>query len=599
MMLSRLHRFLTASAKRFDDPRTLFWLTLSLAIALAYSLLALRDAFRATYVIQDDARQHVFWMQRFMDPDLFPGDRIADYFQTVAPDGYTAVYRIAAFIGLDPIFFHKILPVGLGLITAAYCFAVSLQLLPIPAAAFTATVLLGQGLGLTDAIVSATPKAFIYLLLLAFMDALLRKKMALVLVAIALQGLFYPQLVFISAGVLMVRLLDWRDGQLRVAAERGDRQFCLAGLAVAFLILLPYALQSHGFGPTITAAEARQLPEFSLANSRARFFDPDPAAYWLKGRSGLRLATALTPVTNGLGLLLPLLMACSGLFRLARQIHPGIVLLPQLLLSSLVMFGVAHLMLFKLHLPSRYTQHSVRVVLTLAAAIALFLIIEALLHWAVDRSSPVPSSLRSGIAVGIIGLLSGAVLAYPGLVTQFPITAYQTGNAPELYEFLRSQPKDTLIASLSDEANNLPSFAQRSVLVAGEYAIPYHLGYYQEFRQRVADLARAQYSPEPQVLRSFIERYGIDLWLLDRQAFKPDYVTQRLWIRQYPELIEDIEGTLKSGRSPTLATVVESCTVFKQKGLLALDASCVVQQTSSSKTPVQASSALAQVPSVR
>lgn len=34
------------------------------------------------------------------------------------------------------------------------------------------------------------------------------------------------------------------------------------------------------------------------------------------------------------------------------------------------------------------------------------------------------------------------------------------------------QPQDIRIASLAEEANNIPTFAQRSILVGREYAIP-------------------------------------------------------------------------------------------------------------------------------
>jgi len=69
-----------------DNKRNrLFWLTLSFTFAILYSFLALQEAFSSEYVIQDDARQHVFWTRRFLDSNLFPNDLIADYFQSVAP----------------------------------------------------------------------------------------------------------------------------------------------------------------------------------------------------------------------------------------------------------------------------------------------------------------------------------------------------------------------------------------------------------------------------------------------------------------------------------------------------------------------------------
>lgn len=62
-----------------------FWFSLSLTFSAIYSILGLREAFSSEYVVQDDARQHVFWMLRFLDPELFPQDLIANYFQSVAP----------------------------------------------------------------------------------------------------------------------------------------------------------------------------------------------------------------------------------------------------------------------------------------------------------------------------------------------------------------------------------------------------------------------------------------------------------------------------------------------------------------------------------
>jgi hypothetical protein len=63
--------------------------------------------------VQDDAQQHVFWMRRFIDPQLFPNDLIADYFQSVAQPGYKAIYQLAAAIGIDPMVFNKLLPIVL------------------------------------------------------------------------------------------------------------------------------------------------------------------------------------------------------------------------------------------------------------------------------------------------------------------------------------------------------------------------------------------------------------------------------------------------------------------------------------------------------
>ncbi|NEQ28184.1 MAG: hypothetical protein F6K28_56225, partial [Microcoleus sp. SIO2G3] len=96
-MLSRyLRQCLTTPIPKASKSQVIFWFSLSLAFAAVYSTMWLQQAFSSEYVVQDDARQHVFWMRRFLDPELFPNDLIADYFQSVAPWGYTTLYKLFA-----------------------------------------------------------------------------------------------------------------------------------------------------------------------------------------------------------------------------------------------------------------------------------------------------------------------------------------------------------------------------------------------------------------------------------------------------------------------------------------------------------------------
>ncbi|MGB3612967.1 MAG: hypothetical protein WBA10_04170 [Elainellaceae cyanobacterium] len=538
------------------------WLMATLVVVLIYSIPMVQDAFSAADVVQDDARQHVFWMQRFLDPGLFPNDLIADYFQSVAPPGYAGLYWLAAKLGIPPLLFHKLLPLPLMLLTARLCFTLTLRLVANPIAAAIASLLLAQGLGLTDAIVSATPKAFIYPLLLALLYTLARGWRWGTAAVIGLQGLFYPQLVLISVVLLLLRWVDWQRWRL---TPRYSYTAAL-GLGVAIAVLLPYALQSDGYGPTLTLAEARLLPEMSLPGSRARFFYDDPAAYWLQGRSGLRLATALTPVTNGLGLLLPFIIWRSRSPLLKSQ---SLALLPQLVVASLVMFFAAHLLLFRLHLPSRYTQHSFRVVLSIAAAIAIVALIDSGWRWA-------HLLWQRGLVLALTGILAISVLLYP-LWTGGPVTAYQVGQATALYGFLRQQPQDIMIASLSSEANNLPSFTGRSILVGSEYAIPYHTGYYGQIRDRARRLIEAHYSSDPDVLLQFVRDYGVTHWLLDGNAFKPRYRQNNLLLQMFPEFAIAAEATDRPALQRSLSQN-DACVVFRHQRQVVLDAVCLLGQ---------------------
>lgn len=591
-----LRKFLTTPTDKTASPQVIFWFSLSLTCAAMFGLIALREAFRSPYVVQDDARQHVFWMQRFLDSELFANDLIADYFQSVAPAGYKVIYHLAATIGFDPMIFNKWLPIILGLIATGYCFHVVLQLLPIPAAGFVSTLLLNQSLWLKDDLVSGTPRAFMYPLFLAFLYYLLRRSLLPCLVALALQGLFYPSTLLISVGVLVVRVVYWDAGKLRLSCDRRDYLLCAAGLGVTLLVLLPLVLESSQFGPATSVAEARMMPEFA-DTGRARFFVHNPFDFWLSAdRSGLfpyewsRLPYFYLPLLLlSLTLLLVYELRHPSRFPLVREITSNIAVLAQIALVSVGLFIAAHALLFKLYLPSRYTQYSVRILTALAGAIAVIVLLDEILRWVGDRTHS-SSTRRQFWGLIVTALISMALIFYPILLKvngfSLPSTLlYVEGEVPELYQFFVQQPKNTLIASLAPGTEDLPSFTKRSILVSREHALPYHKGYYSQIRQRTIDLINAQYSPEINQVQSFIQKYGIDFWLVD-QAYLATYSSQNSnqkqpppelhnpWLQQYPATAEAFRQW-KQGTIPILPSMAEHCALFQAKDLVVLQATCI------------------------
>jgi hypothetical protein len=574
VLISRSHKFLTAPADRTSRSRTIFWLMLSLTFAAVYGLLGIKQAFSGGYIVQDDARQHVFWMMRFVDRQLFPNDFIANYFQSVAPAGYSTLYKLAATIGIHPLFFHKILPLFLGLISTYYCFGLCLEMLPVPMTGFIASLLLNQHMWMTDDLASTTPRAFIYPIFLGFLYYLSRSSLLPCLGAIALIGLFYPPYALVAGGILVLRLLSWENGRLCLSGDRTNYLFCTIGLGIIFLVMLPYALDKSEFGPTYTAAEAKQMGVFA-ADGRNAFFRPNPVDYWLTGRgSGMFPKSLFTPVTHCVALLLPLLLFWRSAFPLASQINTKIWLLVQLFLASLAMFLAAHATIFKLYQPGRYTAYSLRFVVAIASAIALTLIIDAVCLQALKSQN----NLNRIFALITTAVIAIAVVLYPCLVKKFPTVGYVEGKMPALYKFFQQQPKDILIASIAPETDNLPTFSQRSVLLGKEYAVPYQKGYYSRFQQRVSDLIRAQYTPDRSILQNFIKTYGVDFWMLDRNALSLQYVQDYGWIDDFDSTPEAILA-LKQGKVPALASAVTSCAVFQNEIVVVLDASCIAKVT--------------------
>ncbi|RMF22257.1 MAG: hypothetical protein D6756_10950, partial [Cyanobacteria bacterium J083] len=457
--------------------KSIFWLSLSLAFALLCSLPLIKYGFSYKYLVTSDAQQFTFWMARFADPDLFPADMIADYFQSVTPWGYATLYRLFASWGLEPLTLSKFLPPVLGLVTTAFCFGICLELLPIPLAGFIATVILNQTLWMEARLADSVPRSFVYPLLLAFFFSLLRHTWIGMALAILLLGLFYPQGVLVCVAILGLRLLEWRGIVPYFSINKRNYWDFVGILALSFLIMTPYALKSSVYEPIISLAQAKTLPEFS-ASGRTQFFGVNPWEFWLYGkRSGM---FALMSPWCIFALFLPRLKLASKKFPLTQKLRPQISILWQILLGASIMFFLAHLLLFRLHLPNRYIEPSLLIITAIAAGISLTLIIE----WFLRQAWLVWLGVRGKIAVSLMIIVWLFPLSLITVGNEFPDNPYKRGRVPELYDFFAQQPKDTLIASLASRSDKIPPFSHRSILVGRKYAIPYHLGYYLPFRQR-------------------------------------------------------------------------------------------------------------------
>jgi hypothetical protein len=564
----------TTVPKLLGSRHTLFWLVLSLAVTLYFGLGALFYAFSSEYVVQDDARHHVVWMQRFVDPQLFPNDLIADYFQSVAPNGFKLFYWLMAQVGIEPLVLAKVLPVILGLITSVYFFGVGLQIFPVPAGVFLATLLLNQMFWLRDDVSSASPRAFLYPLFAAFLYYLLKRSLFPCLVAIALMGLFYPQLMLVEIGILTVRLLNERGKLSRFSKARIDYILWAAGLAVALCVILPYALASSKYDPVVTVAQMKVMPEFSF-KGRSEYLGVNPVRFWLDGDSGIRIP--VYPPIVLIGFLLPFLLKTK--LPLIKFVTKEIRILPQTVLASLGLFFLAHILLIKLHFPNRYTYHSFRFVMAMAAGISLTLLLEAGVRWLRQRwQAKKPLTIQQTLVLGFVTLFGAASLIVPAISGVFlDGQLWIDGKAPQLYEFFSKQPKDILIASLAGEANNLPAFSQRSLLVGREFALPFHTGYYSQIRQRTIDLLAAHYTLDVAELQSFIQKYGIDFFVLEPDAFQFGYVSGNKWMIQFEPIASEVINRLVRKETPALAKLSEQCSVLKVKKFNVVDAACITR----------------------
>ncbi|MGC9502139.1 hypothetical protein [Baaleninema sp.] len=600
-----------------------FWGCASLGVSLYFGLVSLVYAFSFDYIVQDDARQHIVGLQRFIDPALFPNDAIADYFLSVAPLGYRSFYAIPAQFGLEPLVFAKFVPLGLSLLTTGFWFSASLELVSLPSLAFLSATVLNETIWMNDDLSSATPRAFLYPLFAAFCYFLLRENLILLLICIALQGLFYPQIMLLEIAILGVRLLEIRpkrgllelqynsisyDSPTQVGANGRSplRQrfrnfinssyrklsnrpknsitltrnppkyrFFIAASLVSFLVLLPFFLNFSESGTVVTTSQMKTMPEYGFGG-RNEYFGVSWFRFLFHGSSGLRIP--IFPSILPLGLALPILI-----FYLKNKYYTQkIALILYLILASLVLFTIAHIFLLKFHFPSRYTYHSFRFVLSIASAIAFASFLDLAKANLQNPSLKFPKfhiiGVRLFLIFSIVSLLGPLIpvvfLNYQG---------WQIGKSPEIYEFLAQQPIDTKVASLLPEANNIPAFSGRSILVGREFAIPHQVEYYRDFRNTAKDVIRAHYTDDETEFSDLVRQRNIDFFFIDNNTFNRDFLKQPLKQKDWlfnsllNPVVSEVISELERGKRPVLLKKGDSCVVVKTDRSQLIDANCVTQ----------------------
>src|SRR5919197_1899536 len=545
------------------------WLLAALSLALLFAGRNMAPALSPD-VVQDDVRQHVFWMARFRDPELFRDDLIADYHQAVAPPGFGALYWAISRL-VEPLLASKLLPPLLGLIAALFTFRLVRRLHPSPVGAFLATVLLSWYVWQYDDLPSATPRAFILPLLAALLWALADGRLALATGLVALTATIYPGGGVLGLALLGVRLVRFHGWRPYLTRERSAWAACLVGAFLVALGLLPGQFSGAPYGQVVSAAQARAMPEFH-EDGRLPFFSSDRYRYWFRSSlSGLSLnATDVLLGPNvpvlyeiaALAALLPLLLLLRRRLPAVTPLRDAAGVLPQLLVASFTLFFLAHLLLFRLYLPGRFVRWSLPIVLCIAAGLALAILLELL-------AARLPPRRRSPLAGGALALALGLAL-YPAHYNGF----FVRDRHPTITAYLRSQPKDILVAGVPSEADFVPTLASRRGLTGREYMFPLYLGYYGEQRQRTEALIEAYYAQSPRAVADFAARYGVDLFLVDRAAFDARKI-QDVWGEKFKPFTPAAALALRGSGHFALEEAASGCAVVDDGEVAVVPVSCL------------------------
>ncbi len=478
-------------------------------------------------VFDDDARQHVYWTAKFQDPELFREDLLTEFISSpmMDPPGYQFIYRLGT-VFLNPLRLSQLISLLLLLFSLWFLELWSKSLIPDSRGRFFLQVLF-LFFSLYDSS-GGFPRSFAFPLLLGFMALLQRGATLWGGLVLVLEALLYPPILLNTLAMAGL----WALGEFRRAGwsrQSLSRAISLAvGCAVAMLLLLWVYVYSDMrlFGPQVSLQEAKSMPEF-WKGGRSAFFRENTLEFLLLGRSGIG-----AEYLGGFALILAGMAFLGGIKAIripASAVH--------LCWTSLLLFGIAHLLLFKLHLPSRYTIYTLPLAFMLAigastgpfllATKGIWIRVKAGEFWGRFQSRKL-ALLLLALILTVYAWAQGHVIV--NMDTQ---VAVLDRSQRQMLAFLQELPKDTLVAAHPLDADNVPLVSRRKVLANQELSLPYQMGYYRKIRQRILDFFEAYYAGDWGEIEEFVSKYRIGALVVNKEHFTPSFLQGSIYLEPF------------------------------------------------------------------
>lgn len=484
-------------------------LLLALACSLFLAISAQWPGLTNPFVVNDDVRQQLYWMQRWANPQLYPSDLLGDYSKCYVPWGVQGLYRLGSLF-IDPLYFSKLVAVALLTSLGGLVFLVA-QRIRGTHLAWLSLAAFGLMPAFVDNISGGLARAFAAPLLVLFLYAQLVRSRPFTVVALLMQSLFIPYILPICVGASALQYFAWK-GRLVPAPPvlHSLKDLLLTIGALGLVLWWQSGMTMAGFGPLPWGAEIIGRPEFGEGGRFAIL--PVPSVLWeLFGRPWSALAPFREAgVIGGASctLLLLTLMAL-GASRLDWRDVKGLIWAPGfLLVSSLLLFFAAKIMLLKLFIPSRYLEYTANI---LYCFVIPFLLLPVVLPFIKRCSKP--------LTIAILGM--ALVL---GAIRQYGRELYDYSAWRPLCGFVQSTPTDSLFAGYPELMDNVLTFGQRNVFASFELAHPWSGGYWAVLGPRIDKMLRAYYGSNPSDIRRFCAQEGIDYFVVDRRHFEPKFM---------------------------------------------------------------------------
>lgn len=479
------------------------------------------------YVVNDDVRQQVYWMQQWRDPGLYPADLLTDYARRYVPWGVQGIYRAASEV-MSPLFFSKILT-GLLFVFFALCLFRIGMLIAGRQTAWCCVIVFWLMPFFLDNLSGGLSRAFAGPLLALFLLCRLERAPWAMGVTLVLQALFIPYIAVLCATACVMAWGAWILGRSPSPLFLSRPFHFMFLLAAAVPVYCMNSGMDHaGFGPLATAADMAGHPEFGIHGrywilpgpSVFRDLVVEPWEYIALFREGGTVAGIVSVAIIVVALL-------SGAARAPwRSFEKVAAPVLYLALASLVLYVLARVFLLRLFIPSRYLMYTVNLFYCLGFAVCL----QGLWRRLAPRGGPLP------VVLVLVLVLVSSGLRLRG------VAVFDYSADAELYRAVERTPKQALIAGHPATMDNVMTFGRRKVLASFELAHPWCKGYWARVKPRLEDTFKAYYAADAQTVIAFCARYGIDFLVVDERHYEPSFIAGRPFFAPFDDLIRNVAG---------------------------------------------------------
>jgi len=490
------------------------WLLAALAAALA--VYSQWPALVLPYVHNNDASQQSYWFAQFRDPGLFPGDLLTKFAKHFVPPGYVIFYRGVSFFA-DPFWVSKWMPVIL--------FPVSVLGLY-----FLTRVMGGGWMGgsLASVVFMITPfyikkmsgglpRAFAFPLLAWFLVFLCEKKYARMTGIWVAQCFFYPMIFAVSLLTYGMTLLRFQSRRPWLDVSGWPRREALAGGLLGILLVAGACCQSVDpeIGRLVTYRDMEGQAEYYLAG-RTAILPVPPVLMQVAAEAApavLKKIAFYRYARPGKKIWLPAFFMIFDAWLMARRQLMFSREILSLAVSSLILYVLADIFLIRMYVPDRYLQYSVKLGVLVLLGIAAGQMIRSVFRSSALRG-PAAGVLFSLLLVPNFQSIQGMGLEMPGPAVR------------RMCEYLRTYPKDVLIAAHPHEADDILLLSQRKVWVNYELSNTLYDRYWATVKKRIFDFFDAYYAQDLGEVLEFMEKNDVDLFVVRRRHFRKFFLRE-------------------------------------------------------------------------